>query len=462
MNEYELIRQAPYSMEAEQAVLGGILVDNEEFPRVAQILKSDDFFLENHKNIFAVMQEMFVESKRIDYVTVIDKLAKNGIYTKDEGMKYIKSLANSVPSVSNLEEYAKIIRDNSMLRKLIKAANEIADSAYSPQDSAERIVDSAEQKIFEIAQDKFQGDFTHIRDVIVKNFSQIQDIIDNPDGSSGIKTRFGELDRLLVGLGEGDLVLIGARPGMGKTSFALNIAENVAKGTKKAVVIFSLEMSNEQLVMRMLSSSTMINNYKLRTGDLSTEDWSNLSKAGSALSECDIYIDDSSNITTTSMKAKLRRVKNLGLVIVDYLQLMHADRHTDNRVLEVSEITRGLKLLAKDLKVPVICAAQLSRASETRTGNRPQLSDLRDSGSIEQDADIVIFIYREDYYRKPGDDKTKLENNNIAEINVAKNRHGSMGTVKMGWYGQYYRFIEGTNEFDDVVGSEADGSNDKI
>ena len=448
MNEYESIKQVPYSLEAEQAVLGGILVDNEEFPRVAQMLKSNDFYIDRHVSIFSAMQEMFLESKRIDYVTVIDKLAKNGVYTKEEGMQYIKKLADSVPSVSNIEEYAKIIRDNAMLRKLIKAANEIADSAYSPQGNAEQIVDSAEQKIFEIAQDKFQGDFAHIRDVIVKNFSQLQELIDNPEGSMGIKTRYGELDRLLVGLGEGDLVLIGARPGMGKTSFALNIAENVAKGSKKAVAIFSLEMSNEQLVLRMLSSSTMINNYKLRTGDLSPEDWSNLSRAGSALSECDIYIDDTSNITTTSMKAKLRRIKNLGLVIVDYLQLMHADKHTDNRVLEVSEITRGLKLLAKDLKVPVICAAQLSRASESRTGNRPQLSDLRDSGSIEQDADIVIFIYREDYYRKPNDPNGSAENN-LAEVNVAKNRHGSTGTVKMGWYGQYYRFIEGTDEYDE-------------
>lgn len=448
MNEYESIRQVPYSLEAEQAVLGGILVDNEEFPRVAQIIKSNDFYIDRHISIFSAMQEMFLESKRIDYVTVIDKLAKNGVYTKEEGMQYIKKLADSVPSVSNIEEYAKIIRDNSMLRKLIRAANEIADSAYTPQGNAEQIVDSAEQKIFEIAQDKFQGDFTHIRDVIVRNFSQIQEIIDNPEGSMGIKTRYSELDRLLVGLGEGDLVLVGARPGMGKTSFALNIAENVAKGSKKAVVIFSLEMSNEQLVLRMLSSTTMINNYKLRTGDLSPEDWSNLSKAGSALSECDIYIDDTSNMTTTQMKAKLRRIKNLGLVIVDYLQLMHADKHTDNRVNEVSEITRGLKLLAKDLKVPVICAAQLSRASETRTGNRPQLSDLRDSGSIEQDADIVIFIYREDYYKKPNEQNQ--ENNNLAEVTIAKNRHGSTGTVKMGWYGQYYRFIEGTDEYDDV------------
>ena len=448
MNEYESIRQVPYSLEAEQAVLGGILVDNEEFPRVAQIIKSNDFYIDRHISIFSAMQEMFLESKRIDYVTVIDKLAKNGVYTKEEGMQYIKKLADSVPSVSNIEEYAKIIRDNSMLRKLIRAANEIADSAYTPQGNAEQIVDSAEQKIFEIAQDKFQGDFTHIRDVIVRNFSQIQEIIDNPEGSMGIKTRYSELDRLLVGLGEGDLVLVGARPGMGKTSFALNIAENVAKGSKKAVVIFSLEMSNEQLVLRMLSSTTMINNYKLRTGDLSPEDWSNLSKAGSALYECDIYIDDTSNMTTTQMKAKLRRIKNLGLVIVDYLQLMHADKHTDNRVNEVSEITRGLKLLAKDLKVPVICAAQLSRASETRTGNRPQLSDLRDSGSIEQDADIVIFIYREDYYKKPNEQNQ--ENNNLAEVTIAKNRHGSTGTVKMGWYGQYYRFIEGTDEYDDV------------
>ena len=451
MNEYESIKQVPYSPEAEQAVLGGILVDNEEFSRVAQKLKSDDFYYDRHKDIFSVMQEMYIESKKIDYITVIDKLAKNGVYTKEEGMQYIKKLADSVPSISNLDEYVKIVLDNSMLRKLIKVANEIAESAYTPQGDAEKIVDSAEQKIFEIAQNNVKGDFSHIRDVIVNNFNHLQTIIDDPEGSTGIKTRYSELDRWLVGLGEGDLVFIGARPGMGKTSFALNIAENVAKGTKKAVAVFSLEMSNEQLVLRMLSGSAMINNYKLRTGDLSPEDWSMLSKAGSALSECEIYIDDTSNVTPNMMKAKLRRVKDLGLVIVDYLQLVRSDKPNSNRVQEMSDITRGLKLMAKDLRVPVICAAQLSRDSEKRQGgHRPQLSDLRDSGSIEQDADIVMFIYRDEYYKKQGEENASNVDDNVAEISIAKNRHGSTGTVKMCWYGQYYRFIASTDEYDDV------------
>lgn len=441
MNGYDAIKQVPYSLEAEQAVLGAVLVDSERFSDVVQILQSSDFYIDQHIAIYEVMQELFADNKRIDYVTVIDRLEKNGVYTKEEGMQYVKRLADSFPSISNVEEYARIIHDKSLLRKLIKASNEIAESAYAATDDASETVDAAEQKIFEIAQDKIRGDFSHIREIIVTSLSALQSIIDNPDSSIGVKTRFSSLDRLIVGMGEGDLIIIGARPGMGKTSFALNIASNVAQASDKAVAIFSLEMSSQQLVMRLISSVAMIHNHNLRTGKLSDEEWLKISKVGSALSKCNIYIDDSSGSNPMTMKAKLRRVKNLGLVIVDYLQLMRSDKHFESNVLEVGDITRKLKLMAKDLKVPIICVSQLSRATEKRQNSQPVLSDLRDSGSIEQDADIVLFLNR-DY------NKEKPDSDNAADLIVAKNRHGETGKISLGWYGQYFRFIEGTDRYD--------------
>ncbi|HBL84102.1 MAG: replicative DNA helicase [Clostridiales bacterium GWF2_38_85] len=445
MADFDSIKQMPYSLEAEQAVLGGILVDSEKMNEIAELIKSEDFYLDQHKAIYTAMQEMFMQSRRIDFVTLLDTLERKGMYSKKDGAQYIKMLADTVPSIANIREYANIVRDNSLLRALINGAKEIADSAFSAQGNVSEIVDSAEQKIFSIAQNKYHGDFTHIRDVIVENYNLMQKMIDDPEGSTGTKTGFEAIDRMLIGMGSGDLVLVGARPGVGKTSFALNIAENVARKTKKAVAIFSLEMSKSQLVSRMLSSATMIDNYKLRTGNLTTEDWATLAKAASSLSKCDILIDDSAGITVTGMKAKLRRVKNLGFVVIDYLQLMQSDRRTENRVQEVSDISRHLKLLAKDLGVPVLTCAQLSRAPETRGagGKKPMLSDLRDSGAIEQDADIIMFLYR-DYY---GDD---AEKQNIAELIISKNRHGATGKIDLGWYGQFFKFISIEQKYDDT------------
>lgn len=430
------VRQVPFSMEAEQSVLGAILIDPERINDVSGLIRSDDFYLEQHIRIYEAMQELMLHSKTIDVVTLLNTLTEQGTYTEAGGKNYVKLLAESVPSVSNIKDYAKIMRDKSLLRKLSEAAQEINEMALVGEGDIDSIIDSAEQKIFSIAQGAETKGFTHIKDVLISHYAHLQLLITDKENSIGTPTYFGSLDKMLVGLGNSDLVLIGARPGMGKTSFVMNIAVNVACRKKKAVAVFSLEMSCEQLVSRMLSSEGQIDSYKLRSGELSENDWVSLARASSVLSETNILIDDSSGITVTGMKAKLRRVKNLGLVVIDYLQLMQSDKRNDNRVQEVAEISRSLKLLAKDLQVPVITCAQLSRGPESRTDKRPMLSDLRDSGAIEQDADIVMFLYRDEYYK---DDPKQP---NIAECIVAKNRHGSTGKVELGWHGQYTKFSE--------------------
>ena len=428
------VRGVPYSLEAEQSVLGAILIDPERIRDIANLVKSDDFYVESHRLIFGAMQELFLQSRNIDVVTLADTLTKSGNFSEAGSKDYLMVLADTVPSVSNIVDYAKIIKDKSILRKLISASEEIGEMGYSAEGDVERIVDAAEQKIFNIAKGTETKDFMHIKDVLMQNFRHLEELLHNKEAALGTPTYFSSIDKYLVGMGNSDLVLVGARPGMGKTSFCLNIASKVALKTKKTVAIFSLEMSCEQLVQRMLSSEAMIDSYKMRTGELGDNDWVNLAVASDVLSKTDILIDDTTGITVTGMKAKLRRVKNLGLVIIDYLQLMQSDKHTDNRVQEVGDISRGLKLMAKDLQVPVITCAQLSRGPESRTDKTPMLSDLRDSGAIEQDADIVMFLYRDDYYK----DNPDMEN--VASCIIAKNRHGSTGKAELGWYGQYTKF----------------------
>ena len=428
------VRGVPYSLEAEQSVLGAILIDPERIRDIANLVKSDDFYVESHRLIFGAMQELFLQSRNIDVVTLADTLTKSGNFSEAGSKDYLMVLADTVPSVSNIVDYAKIIKDKSILRKLISASEEIGEMGYSAEGDVERIVDAAEQKIFNIAKGTETKDFMHIKDVLMQNFRHLEELLHNKEAALGTPTYFSSIDKYLVGMGNSDLVLVGARPGMGKTSFCLNIASNVALKTKKTVAIFSLEMSCEQLVQRMLSSEAMIDSYKMRTGELGDNDWVNLAVASDVLSKTDILIDDTTGITVTGMKAKLRRVKNLGIVIIDYLQLMQSDKHTDNRVQEVGDISRGLKLMAKDLQVPVITCAQLSRGPESRTDKTPMLSDLRDSGAIEQDADIVMFLYRDDYYK----DNPDMEN--VASCIIAKNRHGSTGKAELGWYGQYTKF----------------------
>lgn len=436
----ELIKKMPFSLEAEQSVLGSILINPDCFSEIATEVKSNDFYLETHKEIYLSMQDLFLKNRTIDLVTLIDTLVKRGVYDKeDDSKKYIKLIAEIVPSASNVKDYAKIVRDNSILRSLINVCGEVTDLAYSNHDDVEKLLDSAQQKIYDITETTQTKGFTHIREALLANYEHLRLLKTDPDAAAGQPTGFSALDKVLVGMGPGDLILVGARPGMGKTSFTMNIATKVALQSKKTVCVFSLEMSAEQLVSRMLSSEALVDSYAIRSGNLSNEDWEKIARASSVLSECEILIDDTAGISATGMRAKLRRVKNLGLIVIDYLQLMQSDnsKKNDSRVNDVADISRNLKLMAKDLKVPVICCAQLSRGPESRNDKRPMLSDLRDSGAIEQDADVVMFLYRDEYYdtaEKNGDIQ------NTAEIIVAKNRHGSTSNVKMGWLGKFTKF----------------------
>ena len=438
----EMMKKLPFSMPAEQSLLGSILIDPVSLSEVADALTAEDFYLTEHKQIYLAMHELFLTNKEIDVVTLIDMLVVKGIYDKSGGEDYIRTLTETVPDALNVKDYARIVKEKSVLRQLIAACGEISESAYSEQESVSSVLDHAQNLIFQIAQGRDTKNFRHIREVLGDVYGHLHELNTNREATRGTQTGFSALDRVLAGLGKSDLVLVGARPGMGKTSFALNIATNVAKQTKKKVCIFSLEMSAEQLVNRVLSSEALVNSYALRTGELSPEDWEHLAVAAGELAGCDILIDDSSGQTVTAMKAKLRRVQGLGMVIIDYLGLMQGDHHTDNRVQEISEITRSLKILAKELMVPVVCCAQLSRGPESRTDKKPMLSDLRDSGSIEQDADTVIFLYRSEYY-KTGEAN---QDTSVAEVIIAKNRHGSTGTVNMGWNGQFTKFITIDND----------------
>ncbi len=430
----ELERRQPFSLEAEQSVLGSVLIDPAALDILTGIISSDDFYLEEHRQIYSAMQGMFLRSKSIDIVTLIDELVREGVYDEAGGKEYITLIAETVPTASNVKDYAEIVRDKSILRALIAASEEITETAYRGEEDVQRLIEMAESKIYAIAENKENKNFVHIKDAILRVYEHLQNLMTNKEDTLGMSTGFSGLDRVLVGMGKSDLVLVGARPGMGKTSFTMNVAVNAAKRSKKAVCVFSLEMSAEQLVTRLLSSEALVDSYHLRSGELSPEDWDKLAHASSELSECEILIDDTPGMTVAGMMAKLRRVKNLGLVVIDYLGLMESEHHIDNRVQMVSEISRNLKLMAKEFHVPVICCAQLSRGPESRTDKRPMLSDLRDSGAIEQDADIVMFLYRDEYY------KDKDAPQSTAEVIIAKNRHGSTGTVEMGWLGQYTKF----------------------
>lgn len=434
INTDSLGRRMPFSLEAEQSLLASIMIDPSCMDAVASLVSADDFYLSEHKEIFSVMQKMYLRSKNIDVVTLINELTINGVYDEAGGRDYLKLIAEAVPTAANARDYAKIVRDKAILRQLIEAGDAIVDASYTGDDEAEVLVEFAESKIFSIAEGRENKNFVHIRDALVMVYDRLRNLAQDPDSVKGTPTGFDDLDRVIVGLGNSDLVLIGARPGMGKTSFAMNIATAAAARLKKAVCVFSLEMSAEQLANRMLSSEAQVDSYKLRSGQLEDSDWEAVAYASSRLSEMDILIDDTPGITVTAMKSKLRRIKNLGLVVVDYLQLMQGDRRNDNRVQEVGEISRGLKLLAKELNVPVITCAQLSRGPESRTDKRPMLSDLRDSGAIEQDADVVMFLYRDEYYNEDAGSQS------VAEVIIAKNRHGSIDRVKLGWIGQYTKF----------------------
>ena len=444
MDNSSLIRQVPVSIEAEQALLGAIIVSPDAFDKIGGIITADDFYVAEHQHIYTALIKMYNQNKTIDVVTLVNMLVEMGDRDEAGGVQYITLLAESVPSATNVKDYAKIVKDKSTLRRLIRVCDEINEDAYSETD-VRTVIDSAEQKIFDISHNNDTKEFRHIRDVLQNVYRDLETLSETKGAVTGAKTGFSGLDKVLVQMGKGDLVIVGARPGMGKTSFALNIATNVAKATKKAVAIFSLEMSGEQLVTRIISSEAMVDSHTLRTGQLANEDWDNIADVISSLSGCDIYIDDTSAITTTEMKSKLRRLNNLGLVVIDYIGLMQTTSNSDNRAQQVGEISRNLKIMAKDFGIPIICCAQLNRGTESRPGQgkRPTLADLRDSGSIEQDADIVLFLYRDEYYKDISGAEASPEDAdtaNTAEVIVAKNRHGSVGNVKMGWIGQFTKF----------------------
>ncbi len=433
MND-DLGKKMPFSLEAEQAVLGSILIEPSCMDKVVSLIGRNDFYMREHAEIFAAMQSMYLTSKNIDVVTLLNELVVLGTYDEAGGSEYLKLVAEAVPTAANAVDYAKIIRDKSILRQLITAGESITEAAYMGDDSVENLVEYAENQVFRIAEGRENKNFIHIRDALMQVYIHLNDLSENPEASRGMPTGYTMLDNVIVGMGKADLVLIGARPGMGKTSFAMNIATSAAERTKKTICVFNLEMSAEQLANRMLSSEAQIDSFKLRSGQLTPEDWESVAYASNRLSEMEILIDDTPGITVAGMRSKLRRVKNLGLVVIDYLQLMQGDSHNDNRVQEVGEISRNLKLLAKELEVPVICCAQLNRGPENRPDKRPMLSDLRDSGAIEQDADIIMFLYRDEYYKEDTPEQS------VAEVIVAKNRHGSLERIKLGWIGRFTKF----------------------
>ena len=433
----------PYSPEAEQAVLGAIILDSTVFDRVVEHIKTPDYFyVALHKIIYAEMSGMIKFGEAIDFVTLLEKLKQNKAFDEATGKTYLMDLVNNCPSISNAEAYAKVIADKYNIRRLITASREIIDDASAGEDDAAILIESAEQKIFDIRQGNEKRGLERINSVILQTFDRLDALNSGTDDRlKPIPTGIGDLDRLITGLNRSDLILLAARPGMGKTSFALNVARNAACRSKKTVAFFSLEMSKEQLASRLLSTEALVSGTNLRTGKLSEEEWDRLIPASDVLSKAELYIDDTPGITITEMKSRLRRLHNLDLVIIDYLQLMASGRRIENRVQEISEITRNLKILAKEMNVPVITLSQLSRASEQRTDHRPQLSDLRDSGSIEQDADIVLFLYRESYYsNKDAEQAAPTADMNSGECIVAKNRHGETKSVKLHWQGEFMRF----------------------
>lgn len=431
-------RELPYNLDAEQTVLGAILIKpNEVLPVViSKIDKPECFYNEKHKQLFSILIRMFSNNEDIDVVTVGNEAYAMGVFDSNAMTRtYLKGLIESVPSTSNIESYCNIILDKYNSRSLITVANEIIDKASNMSDSSSNLLDFAEQRIFEIRQGRASNDLKKIDEIIIETYSRLEKISgENKDEYLGNKTGFSYLDNITTGLNKSDLIIVAARPGMGKSAFALNVAVNMAKSSKNSVAVFSLEMGKEQLATRMLSSESLVNNTILRTGELETEDWNKLAEGAKSLSELPIYIDDTADITVPQMKAKLRRMRNLGLVVIDYLQLMSSTSRNPNPVAVVSELTRQLKLMAKELDVPIICLSQLSRGPEKRDDHRPLLSDLRESGSIEQDADLVMFLFRPGYYDK------ESESQNESECIVAKNRHGETGTVKLNWIGEYTLF----------------------
>lgn len=441
-------RVPPQNIEAEQSVLGAMLIEKEAIPKVMEILRDTDFYREAHRVIFNAMLELYNKNEAVDMITVTEILKRDNKLEDVGGIAYVTSLANAVPTAANVTYHASIIEEKSILRQLVSVSTQIASMGYEANDDVKNIIDSAESKILEISNRKKTADFTPINEIVLDSFKSIEALMGNKNGHTGLPTGFEDLDNLTSGLHGSDFIILAARPSMGKTAFALNVVQNVAiraakkvGGAPKTVAFFSLEMSKEQLVQRMLCAEANIDSQRLRIGELRDEDWAMLINTADTLSSANIYIDDTAGITAMDMRSRARRLKaehGLDLIVVDYLQLMQGSGKKNNngdRQQEVSEISRSLKALARELDVPVIALSQLSRSVEARQVKRPMLSDLRESGSLEQDADIVAFLYREDYYNP------ETENKNITELIIAKHRNGPVDTVNLFFHKQYTKFV---------------------
>lgn len=428
----------PFSIEAEQSVLGAVLLEPSCLDTVMEILpRAEYFYGVNNRQIYDAMLEMFNFSQPIDFVTVLEKLKQNAKYDADDGKVYLTQLAQIVPSISNVEVYAGIVRDKYDVRVLMQTARGIIDDASAGEQASAVLLDSAEQRIFDIRQGKSMRGLQHIKEILLETFDRL-DRLGSEDSAEHrpLPTGIAELDSVITGLNKSDLVILAARPGIGKTSFALNIANHVAQNAKRRVAFFSLEMGKEQLASRLLSIVALVEGTKLRTGELTDNEWRRIIEAGDLLGRSELFFDDTPGITVPEMKAKVRRLKNVDLLVIDYLQLMNSARRIDNRVQEVSEITRSLKIMAKELNIPVLCLSQLSRSG---ADGKPRLTDLRDSGSIEQDADIVMFLYRE-AAMTDGSPPAEDTDVNGCECIVAKNRHGGTRDIELHWQGEFMRF----------------------
>ena len=430
-------RIPPHSLEAEQSVLGSMLLDKEAVAAASEVLQGEDFYSDAHKEIYEAILDIYDQGKPVDLVTLAEALRQRGTLEAVGGGTYISDLSMSVPSTANIRYYVRIVEEKAILRRLITACNNIIKDSYEASEELDIIIDQAEKRVFEISQKKNRQSFESIKTILLDTYAQIEEMTKNKGKIVGVPTGFYDFDMRTSGLNPSDLVLIAARPSMGKTSFAINIAQNAAVRYQVPVAIFSLEMSKEQLVQRMLSSEANIELQKIRTGDLTEEDWIKLVQAATPLSQAPIFIDDTPAVSSMEIRSKARRLKlehNLGLIVIDYLQLMSGRGRFESRQQEVSEISRSLKALARELNIPVVALSQLSRGPEARQDHRPMLSDLRESGAIEQDADVVVFLYRDEYYNPD------TEKKNIAEAIIAKQRNGPTGTVELVWLGQYTKF----------------------
>ena len=435
-NEKVTSKIPPSDIAAEQAVLGSMLVDKEAVIKAIELLKPSDFYRQDNGEIFAAMLDVYAKGDPVDFLTVREALKLRNALEKVGSDAYISSLIDNVPTTSNVDAYIKIVEQKAMLRSLIKAANDVISYGYAETEEVDKIIDMTEKRIFDVLQNRNTKGYASIKDVLVDTFDTLERLYSSKSSVSGMESGFKDLDLKTSGLNNSDLIIVAARPAMGKSAFALNIATAVAKAGVP-VLIFTLEMSKEQMVNRILCSEAQVDSMKVRTGKLDTNDWVKLGKASGDLAETPIYIDDAPGLSPVELRAKCRKAKlekNIGMVVVDHMQLMEASKGSLSPIQAMSEISRSLKILAKELNVPVIALSQLSRAAEQRPDHRPMLSDLRESGSIEQDADIVMFLYRDDYYNP------ETEKKNVAEVIIAKNRQGSTGTVELAWLPQYTKF----------------------